>query len=59
VKKFGENWKFTIDMSKDINKEIEQLFKTYNLINEEVFICGEQSTKSKEPFYVISLAKVI
>ena len=59
VKKFGENWKFTIDMSKDINKEIEQLFKTYNLINEEVFICGEQSTKSKEPFYVISLARVI
>jgi|TARA_B110000858_G_scaffold55433_1_gene64406 methyltransferase (TIGR00027 family) len=59
IKKFGENWKFTLDMSKDIKEELKLLFNTNNLVEKELFICGKNSTKSKEPFYAISLAKTI
>ena len=58
IKKFGENWNFTISMDSNVELEISKLLEKHHLISEETYICGKNSTKSKNPFYAISLSKV-
>ena len=59
VKSFGEQWRFSLDMSQNTEKTIFDYLSTKKLESQELFICGKSSTKSKQPFYAISLAKVI
>jgi methyltransferase (TIGR00027 family) len=58
IKKFGENWNFTINMDNNVESEISKLLEKHNLTPLENYICGKNSTKSKNPFYAISLSKV-
>ena len=58
IKKFGENWNFTINMDNNVELEISKLLEKHNLTPLENYICGKNSTKSKNPFYAISLSKV-
>jgi methyltransferase (TIGR00027 family) len=58
VENFGEPWDFTIDMTTNPKKEINKLLSKNNLSVIETFICGEKSTKSKNPFYAISLSSL-
>ena len=58
IKKFGENWKFTINMDNNVELEITKLLKRNSLNPVETYICGKNKTKSKNPFYVISLSQV-
>jgi len=58
IQNFGENWNFTINMDNNVESEISKLLKKNNLIPLENYICGKNSTKSKNPFYAISLSKV-
>jgi methyltransferase (TIGR00027 family) len=58
IQNFGENWNFTINMDNNVESEISKLLEKNNLIPLENYICGKNSTKSKNPFYAISLSKV-
>ena len=58
IKKFGENWNFTISMDNNVELEISKLLEKHNLTPLENYICGKNSTKSKKPFYAISLSQV-
>jgi methyltransferase (TIGR00027 family) len=58
IKKFGENWSFTINMDNNVELELSMLLEKHNLTSQETYICGKNSTKSKNPFYAISLSKV-
>ena len=58
IKKFGENWNFSINMDNNVELEISKLLEKSNLTPLENYICGKNSTKSKNPFYAISLSKV-
>jgi methyltransferase (TIGR00027 family) len=58
IQNFGENWNFTINMDNNVESEIYKLLEKNNLIPLENYICGKNSTKSKNPFYAISLSKV-
>ncbi len=58
IQNFGENWIFTINMDNNVELEISKLLEKNNLIPLENYICGKNSTKSKNPFYAISLSKV-
>ena len=58
IQNFGENWNFTINMDNNVDSEISKLLEKNNLIPLENYICGKNSTKSKNPFYAISLSKV-
>ena len=58
IKKFGENWNFSINMDNNVELEISKLLEKNNLTPLENYICGKNSTKSKNPFYAISLSKV-
>ena len=58
IKKFGENWNFTISMDNNVELEISKLLEKHSLTSKETYICGKNSTKSKNPFYAISLSKV-
>ena len=58
IKKFGENWNFTINMDNNVELEISKLLEKHNLTSKETYICGKNSTKSKNPFYAISLSQV-
>ena len=58
IKKFGENWNFTISMDNNVEFEISKLLEKHNLTSKETYICGKNSTKSKNPFYAISLSQV-
>ena len=58
IQNFGENWNFTINMGNNVESEISKLLEKNNLIPLENYICGKNSTKSKNPFYAISLSKV-
>ena len=58
IKKFGENWNFTISMDNNVELEISKLLEKHNLTTLENYICGKNSTKSKKPFYAISLSQV-
>ena len=58
IQNFGENWNFTINMDNNVEAEISKLLEKNNLIPLENYICGKNSTKSKNPFYAISLSKV-
>ena len=58
IQNFGENWNFTINMDNNVELEISKLLEKNNLIPLENYICGKNSTKSKNPFYAISLSQV-
>jgi methyltransferase (TIGR00027 family) len=58
IQNFGENWNFSINMDNDVELEISKLLEKNNLTPLENYICGKNSTKSKNPFYAISLSKV-
>jgi len=58
IKKFGENWNFSINMDNNVELEISKLLEKNNLTPLENYTCGKNSTKSKNPFYAISLSKV-
>ena len=58
IKKFGENWNFSISMDNNVELEISKLLEKHNLTSKETYICGKNSTKSKNPFYAISLSQV-
>ena len=58
IQNFGENWNFTINMDNNVDSEISKLLEKNNLTPLENYICGKNSTKSKNPFYAISLSKV-
>tara|TARA_B100001059_G_scaffold28165_1_gene22792 strand:+ start:635 stop:1237 length:603 start_codon:yes stop_codon:yes gene_type:complete len=58
IEKFGENWKFSINMDNNSNLEVTRLLEKHNLKPIETYICGRNSTKSKNPFYAISLSQV-
>ena len=58
IKKFGENWNFSINMDNNVELEISMLLEKHNLTSKETYICGKNSTKSKNPFYAISLSQV-
>ena len=58
INKFGENWKFSINMDNNVELEISKLLEKNNLTSLETYICGKKSTKSKKPFYAISLSQV-
>ena len=58
IKKFGENWNFTISMDNNVELEISKLLEKHSLTSKETYICGKNSTKSKNPFYAISLSQV-
>ena len=58
IQNFGENWNFTINMDNNVESEISKLLEKNNLTPLENYICGKNSTKSKNPFYAISLSKV-
>ena len=58
IQNFGENWNFTMNMDNNVEAEISKLLEKNNLIPLENYICGKNSTKSKNPFYAISLSKV-
>ena len=58
IKKFDENWNFTISMDNNVELEISKLLEKHNLKSKETYICGKNSTKSKNPFYAISLSQV-
>ena len=58
IEKFGERWRFTLDMTDNTNKEIDKLLINNHLSSKETYVCGERKTKSKKPFYAISLSTV-
>jgi methyltransferase (TIGR00027 family) len=58
IQNFGENWNFTVNMDNNVESQISILLEKNNLIPLENYICGKNSTKSKNPFYAISLSKV-
>ena len=58
IQNFGENWNFTINMDNNVELEISKLLEKNNLTSKETYICGKNSTKSKNPFYAISLSQV-
>ena len=58
IQNFGENWNFSISMDNNVELEISKLLEKNNLTPLENYICGKNSTKSKNPFYAISLSKV-
>jgi methyltransferase (TIGR00027 family) len=58
IQNFGENWNFTVNMDNNVESQISKLLEKNNLTPLENYICGKNSTKSKNPFYAISLSKV-
>ena len=58
IEEFGERWRFTLDMKDNTNKEIDKLLSNNKLSSKETYVCGERKTKSKNPFYAISLSTV-
>jgi len=58
IEKFGERWKFTLDMTENTNNEIDKFLSINKLSSKEIYVCGEKKTKSKKPFYAISLSSI-